>query len=139
MNQPVLILVKICAALLTLSVFELIRRDKLKDQVAMVWLISSLTVLALTLWTPFWKRLAHTLGILYEPSLFFLAGILFCVGLLLYLAVVLSRHEREKEMLSQAVAISQSKIERLTRELETFSHGQRETGSRSAPVNAKES
>ena len=113
MVQPVLIVVKVCAALLTVAIFELIRREKLKDQLGMIWLVSSLGVFILTLWSSLWMRISHLLGIVYEPSLFFLAGLLFCVGLLLYLTMMSSKHEREKEILSQQIGLLQWKLEQI--------------------------
>lgn len=118
MGQPVLLLVRICAFLLTVLVFELVRREKLKDQLGVVWLVSSIIVLALTLWSSLWVEISHRLGIFYEPSLFFLAGILFCVGLLLYLTVMFSKHEREKEILCQHIGILQLKLDRLEKKIE---------------------
>ncbi|RJP64378.1 MAG: DUF2304 domain-containing protein [Candidatus Abyssobacteria bacterium SURF_17] len=113
MEQPVLLVVKIIAGILTLIVFELIRREKLKDQLAMMWFVSSLTVFILSLWAPLWVGISHVLGIRYEPSLFILGGLLFCVSVLLYLTVMFSKHEREKEVLSQQVGLLQWKLEQI--------------------------
>ncbi len=121
MTQPVLLVVKACAILLTLFVFELIRRQKLKDQLGMIWFVTSALVLILTFWRSLWTRAAHALGIWYEPSLFFLTGMLFCVGLLLYLTVITSKHEREKEVLSQQIGILQWKLEQLEKRSEETS------------------
>ncbi len=121
MTQPVLLVVRICAFVLTILVFELIRRERLKDQLGIVWLVSSLLVFVLTLWSSLWVRISHGLGISYEPSLFFLAGVLFCVGFLLYLTVMFSKHEREKEILTQHLGILQLKLDRLEKKIEKSS------------------
>jgi hypothetical protein len=113
MFQPILLIVKICAVLLTLLIVDLIRRGKLKDHLGMVWLMSSVTVLILTFWYSLWIKVAHLLGIIYEPSLFFLAGLLFCGAILLYLTVMISRHEREKEVLVQQIGLLQWKLEQI--------------------------
>lgn len=118
MIQPVLLITRICAIALTITVFDLIRREKLKDQLGIVWMISSIIVLVLTLWSSLWIGISQRLGVLYEPSLFFLGGILFCVALLLYLTVVFSKHEREKEILSQHIGILQFKLEELENRIE---------------------
>ncbi|RJP15670.1 MAG: DUF2304 domain-containing protein [Candidatus Abyssobacteria bacterium SURF_5] len=118
MEQPVLLVIKICAGLLTLVIFELIRRDKLKDQLGVIWFAGSLIVFILTLWYSLWIRLAHLLGIRYEPAIFMLGGLVFCVGLLLYLTVMFSKHEREKEILSQQIGILQWKLEQLEKKNE---------------------
>ncbi len=113
MIQPVLIIVKICAVVLTVIVFELIRREKLKDQLGMIWFVSSLVALVLTFWSSLWFKVSHLLGIIYEPSLFFLAGLLFCVGILLYLTVMFSKQDREREILSQQIGLLQWKLEQI--------------------------
>jgi hypothetical protein len=118
MTQPVLLVVRICAFALTILVFELIRRERLKDQLGIVWLVSSILVFVLTLWPSLWVGISHRLGIFYEPSLFFLAGVMFCVGLLLYLTVMFSKHEREKEIISQHIGILQFKLDRLEKKIE---------------------
>jgi hypothetical protein len=113
MNKPILLIVRLCAMALTIIVFELIRRQKLKDQLGMVWFVVSLIVFVLTLWYTLWVNLAHLLGIRYEPSIFILGGLIFCVALLLYLTVMFSKHEREKEILSQQLGILQWRLEQL--------------------------
>jgi hypothetical protein len=113
MEQPILLVIKLCAGALTLVVFELLRREKLKDQLGMIWFVGSLFVFFLTLWHSLWVQLAHLLGIRYEPSIFIFGGLLFCVSLLLYLTVMFSKHEREKEILSQQMGILQWKLEQL--------------------------
>jgi hypothetical protein len=118
MTQPVLLVVRICAFTLTFLVFELIRRERLKDQLGIVWLVASIIVFVLTFWSSLWIGISHSLGISYEPALFFLAGILFCVGFLLYLTVMFSKHEREKEVLSQHMGILQLKLDRLEKKIE---------------------
>lgn len=121
MFQPVLLVVKICAVLLVLAIFELIRRKKLKDQLGMVWFVSSVIALVLTFWYSLWIRTAHILGIVYEPSLFFLAGLLFCIGFLLYLTVMFSKHEREKEVLIQEIGLLRWKLEQIEKSKEQSS------------------
>jgi hypothetical protein len=118
MGQPVLLLVRICAFLLAAVVFELIRRGKLKDQLGIVWLVSSIIVVALTLWSSLWITISGWLGIYYEPALFFLAGMLFCVALLLYLTAMFSKLEREKEILSQHIGLLQLRLEQLEKKIE---------------------
>lgn len=113
MEQPILLVIKICAGALTLVVFDLVRREKLKDQLGMIWLVGSLFVFILTLWYSLWMKLAHLLGIRYEPSIFIFGGLLFCISLLLYLTVMFSKHEREKEILSQQIGMLQWKLEQL--------------------------
>ncbi len=113
MEQPILLVIKICTGLLALVIFELVRREKLKDQLGMIWLVASVFVFFLTLWYSLWMRLAHILGIRYEPSIFILGGLLFCVSLLLYLTVMVSKHEREKEILNQQIGLLQWKLEQL--------------------------
>jgi hypothetical protein len=118
MEQPILLVIKICTGLLALVIFELIRRERLKDQLAMVWFVASLAVFFLTLWYSLWNRLAHVLGIRYEPSIFIFGGLVFCVALLLYLTVMFSKHEREKEILSQQIGLLQWKLEQLEKKNE---------------------
>ena len=121
MDQPVLLVSRIASIFLIIVVFDLIRREKLKDQLGVLWLVSSFIVLVLTFWSSLWIGLSHRLGIRYEPSLFFFAGMLFCGCLLLYLTVMFSKHERDKEILTQQLGILQWKLEQLEKRIEKSS------------------
>jgi hypothetical protein len=98
---------------LTLVVLELIRRRTLKDELWLPWLVVTVTPLVMSFWIRPWAALAHWLGILYEPALLFVLGILLCFALILYLTVVVSSLMRQNLRLAQDVALLRHRLEML--------------------------
>jgi len=98
---------------LTLVVLELIRRRTLKDELWLPWLVVTVTPLVMSFWIRPWAALAHWLGIVYEPALLFVLGILLCLALILYLTVVVSSLMRQNLRLAQDVALLHHRLEML--------------------------
>jgi len=98
---------------LTLVVLELIRRRTLKDELWLPWLVVTVTPLVMSFWIRPWAALAHWLGIVYEPALLFVLGILLCLALILYLTVVVSSLMRQNLRLAQDVALLRHRLEML--------------------------
>ena len=98
---------------LTLVVLELIRRRTLKDELWLPWLVVTVTPLVMSFWIRPWAALAHWLGIVYEPALLFVLGILLCFALILYLTVVVSSLMRQNLRLAQDVALLRHRLEML--------------------------
>ena len=73
------------ALLVCLGIFELVRRKRLLERYAIVWLVAGICVLVLALWKGLLTTLAHTAGIYYPPSaLFAVISFAFQAGLIVY-------------------------------------------------------
>jgi hypothetical protein len=86
-------------------VLELVRRRRLVEEYAIVWLIGSLAVLALSVWRQMLDRAARAVGVYYPPSLLLLGSIGAALAALLWFSVVLSRQRRQIERLIEEAAL----------------------------------
>jgi hypothetical protein len=111
--RPFQAVVALSSLAFTVLVLELIRRRKIKDELWLPWLLVSATPFVMSLWLGPWELLARWLRIAYEPSLLLMAGILICIGLVLYLTVVVSTLMRQSLRLAQDVALLRHRLEML--------------------------
>lgn len=100
-----------CLAFLLVTV-ELIRRRKLQEQYALLWLLLGLVMAGFSLFPQLLERLAHTVHISYAPSLLFLIGLLCALALILHLTIVISKLHRRVTRLIQELALMQDREHR---------------------------
>jgi len=106
-------LVVLFVLLLLGFVIEAIRRDRLKERYALLWLGAGGVMLVLAGWRSLLDRLAVALGVLYGPSLLFLAALLFLMVILLHFSLVISEHRDKTRRLAQHLALLAHEVERL--------------------------
>ena len=92
------------SALLFFFVLELLRRRRLGEPYAILWLIASVVLLTLAVWDDLLDELASLVGIAVPANALFIVAFGFVLILLLSFSVVLSRLSRENKILAQEVA-----------------------------------
>jgi hypothetical protein len=106
-------LVIIFVLLLLIFVVEAVRRGRLKERYALLWLSAVGVMLVLTAWRSLLDRIARFLGVLYGPSLLFLVALLFLLAILLHFSLVISEHRDKTRRLTQQLALLAHEVERL--------------------------
>jgi hypothetical protein len=94
---------------LLLFILELVRRGKLRERYALLWLASALVGCVFSFWRDLLDRTAHAVGIAYAPALLFLIAIFFGMMILLHFSIVISSLSDKVKTLAQEVAILKSK------------------------------
>jgi hypothetical protein len=94
-------------------VFELLRRRRLIERYALIWLGSSVVLLGLAVWKGLLDKLAGWMGIAYPPNALFMIAFGFVLLLLLHFSLAISRLSNETKVLAQVVA----RLDRELREL----------------------
>jgi hypothetical protein len=89
---------------LVLVVFELLRRRRLIERYALLWLLSSFVLLVLSIWTGLLEIIADAVGIIYPPNALFVIAFAFVLLLLLHFSIAISRLSGETKVLAQKVA-----------------------------------
>lgn len=97
---------------LLLVVFELVRRRRLMERYALLWLVSAFVLLGLAIWQGLLEDISSALGIASPPNALFVIAFGFVVFLLLHFSLAISRLSDETKVLAQQVA-------RLDQELRT--------------------
>jgi hypothetical protein len=92
-------------------VFELLRRKRLMERYALLWLFASAVLLALALWKGLLTTVAHAIGIYYPPSALFVLAFGFILVMLLHFSLVISRLADQNKILAQRLGLLQQRID----------------------------
>ena len=95
----------VATALLLLGVLELVRRRRLLERYALVWLFAAAALLALSIWENLLQRVADVIGVFYPPSALFVIAFVFVLLLLLHFSVAVSRLADQSKVLAQRLAL----------------------------------
>ncbi len=98
---------------LFLLVFELVRRRRLLERYALLWLFASAVLLGLSIWRGLLEDLASAVGIFYAPSALFAVAFGFVLILLLHFSLVISRLAEQSKVLAQRVGMLRNEVEEL--------------------------
>jgi hypothetical protein len=107
-------------------VFELVRRRRLMERYALLWLLSSIVLLVLAVWTGLLERTAQALGFEIPSNALFVVGFAFVLALLLNFSLAVSRLSDETKILAQQVARLDHDARSARRELEELRAGSAE-------------
>ena len=94
-------------------VFELVRRRRLMERYALLWMFAALLMLALAVWRGALEKLSAIVGIAYAPSALFGIAFAFVIVMLLHFSLVLSRLAEQNKVLAQRVGILQERVDAL--------------------------
>jgi hypothetical protein len=111
MQAKVQILSIVLTAGMFALVFELVRRRRLMERYALLWLFASALMLALAVWRELLETLATAVGIAYAPSALFAIAFGFVLVLLLHFSLVTSRLTEQNKVLAQRMALLQQRID----------------------------
>lgn len=98
------------AGALLMVVLEMVRRRRLLERYALLWLFSAIVLLALAIWRSALTKISHALGIFYPPNALFFIAIACIVLLLLHFSAVLSRISHQNETLAQRQALLEERL-----------------------------
>jgi hypothetical protein len=100
------------AAVLLLTVLEMVRRRRLMERYALLWLLSAIVLLALAIWSGALTSISRTIGVIYPPNALFFIAIGFIVLLLLHFSSAVSRLSDQSETLAQRQALLDERLRR---------------------------
>src|SRR5580693_5702786 len=88
------------ATVLLLTVLEMVRRRRLMERYALLWLLSALVLLGLGIWSSALETLSHAIGVIYPPNALFFIAIGFVLLLLLHFSSAVSRLSDQSKLLA---------------------------------------
>ncbi len=110
--EPRLQLISIVASLGVFAlVFELVRRRRLMERYALLWMLAATSLLVMSIWSDLLNQLADALGVQYGPSVLFAVVLGFGFMLMIHFSLVLSRLSDQNKVLAQQLALLQSEQE----------------------------
>ena len=99
------------AALILLAViFELIRRRRLQERYALLWIVTGVVIFVLAVWRSLLGWLADAVGIAYPPSALFVLAAFFILVVLLHYSTVISKLSDQNRMLAQRLALLEREL-----------------------------
>jgi cell division protein FtsW (lipid II flippase) len=101
----------IASVVLILVVLELIRSRRLRERYALLWLLTGVVLLALSLWRSGLNTIAGWVGIeTYPPAILFAVAVLFILLVLLHYSTVISKLADQNVILAQRVALLEQRV-----------------------------
>ena len=101
----------VASVLLLLVVLELIRSRRLREQYALLWLVTGIVLLVLSAWRQGLNTIARVAGVrTYPPAVLFAVAGLFFLLVLLHYSTVISRLADQNMTLAQRVALLEEKL-----------------------------
>jgi hypothetical protein len=94
-------------------IIELVRRRRLMERYALLWLACALMLLGLSIWRDGLEIFARAVGVAYAPSALFLVALGFILLLLLHFSLVISRLADQTKVLAQRLGLLQHELDDL--------------------------
>jgi hypothetical protein len=107
---------------LLLLVVELVRQKRLAEGYSLVWLLTAVVLLGLSLSRESLNTLSALIGIFYPPSALFVVAFGFVLFILLNFSLLVSRLSQQSRELAQQVAILDLKLRHLEEKTATPVH-----------------
>ena len=101
------------AVLLILLIIELIRRRKLREEYALVWLAVGVGVVVLVWRYGLLERLTHLIGAVTPTTTLFLFAFLFLLAMAMHFSIKLSKLTGQIKDLTQEIGILRTELEAL--------------------------
>jgi hypothetical protein len=101
----------IASVALLAVIVELIRSRRLRERYALLWLVTGLVLLVLSLWRDGLNTIAGWAGVTgYPPAVLFALGLLFVIVVLLHYSTVISRLSDQNTILAQRIALLEAEL-----------------------------
>ena len=105
MDARIQVVAIVAAAALILVLLDLVRRRRLLERYALLWLFSAAILLALAIWRDLLADVADLIGVAYPPNALFLIAFGFVLVLLLHFSLAVSRMSDQIKVLAQRLAL----------------------------------
>jgi|tagenome__1003787_1003787.scaffolds.fasta_scaffold20430447_1 hypothetical protein len=112
MDTRVQLLAILGTGALLLVVLELVRRRRLQERYALLWLVSAVVLLVLASWRGALSAVASLIGIAYPPNALFFLAFAAILIVLLHFSMVISRLSDQTKVLAQRVAMLDERLRR---------------------------
>ncbi len=98
-----------------LLVINLVRTRRLKEEFAILWLLTGATLVLLPVFVDVVDAISYAVGIEYPPALVFLIALLCVIFILFQFSVSISRYSEQIKVLSQEIALLRERVRQLER------------------------
>jgi hypothetical protein len=100
----------IASGVLLLVVLEMVRRRRLMERYALLWMLSAIVLIGLASWRNGLLHVSRAVGIIYPPNALFLIALGFVLLLLLHFSAAVSRLSDQTKVLAQRLALLEERV-----------------------------
>jgi hypothetical protein len=93
------------SAVLLFYILEMVRRRRLREEYAILWLFGSLVILMLSLKRSWLEGISRAVGIAYPPSFLFIVAIFFILLILIHFSITVSKLHQMNKRMAQEIAL----------------------------------
>jgi hypothetical protein len=111
-SSRIQILIICVAAMLLVGVLDLVRRRRLLERYALLWLLASTVLLGLAIWRGALDKIAESVGVAYPPNALFIVAFGFVLWMLLHFSIAVSRLSDQTKILAQRMALLEERMRR---------------------------
>lgn len=101
-----------------LIVFELIRKEKIKLQYSLLWIMMGVIFFVFSIWNKALELVSTLLGIAYQPTAFILILLMAIVMILIQYSIVISRLSEDNKNLVQELGMLKMELKELEKKVE---------------------
>jgi hypothetical protein len=105
MDARIQVFAILASSALIVVLIELVRRRRLLERYALLWLFSAFVLLGLAIWRGLLEVIADAAGVAYPPNALFLIAFGFVLVLLLHFSIAVSRLSDQTKVLAQRLAL----------------------------------
>jgi hypothetical protein len=105
MDARIQVVAIVAASALILVLLDLVRRRRLLERYALLWLFSGAILLGLAIWRDLLAKIADLVGVAYPPNALFLIAFGFVLVLLLHFSLAVSKMSDQIKVLAQRLAL----------------------------------
>jgi hypothetical protein len=110
MSTQLQLVATVISLTMLLIVLELVRRRRLFERYAILWLLSAIVLTAMAVWGRGLEVIARALGVASPPNALFAIALGFVILLLLHFSVAVSRLSDQSKVLAQRVALLEERL-----------------------------
>lgn len=110
MDSRIQIVAIVAASALIVVLIDLVRRRRLLERYALLWLFCATVLLGLAVWRDLLEDLASAIGVVYPPNALFLIAFGFVLVLLLHFSLAVSRLSDQTKVLAQRLALLEERV-----------------------------
>ena len=100
----------IISLFLLIFIINSIRKGRLKEKYALMWILSAITFIFFSIWFVPIKYVANLFGIYNPVNLLFMLGGVYLIFIVLHFSFVLSKTHDDYKTMSQRVALLEDKL-----------------------------
>lgn len=115
MSTKLQIIAIVISSILLIVILELVRRRRLSERYALLWLASAVVLLVLSAWSDLLNRVSDLVGVATPTNMLFAVAFGFVLLLLLHFSVTVSRLSEENKLLAQEAARLDQELRSLER------------------------